>query len=118
MAVHEVAQKGFNLQPDAYENARPTFPAAATEYLVKQVPLLPGMTAVEIGSGTGKFTRSLVPLKLNLSCVEPAEEVRANHLQSEYVLLVIARLLMGVSRSRVKPFCADASEILVASGVC
>jgi len=80
MAVHRVAQ-GFNLQVEAYERARPAYPSALVADLLGSLNLLQRSTAprvLEIGSGTGKFTRSLLELGLtDVTAVEPAPGMRA-----------------------------------------
>lgn len=55
-----------------YERSRPTYPDAAVDWLLPT-----GATAVlDIGAGTGKFTRSLLERDLEVTAVEPSERMR------------------------------------------
>jgi SAM-dependent methyltransferase len=77
MPVHESARKGFERNADAYERGRPTYPAQATAWLVENLGLGPGRTVVDVGAGTGKLTRALVPSGADVIAVEPVAAMRA-----------------------------------------
>eukprot|EP01116_Phalansterium_solitarium_P022338 TRINITY_DN7335_c0_g1_i1.p1 TRINITY_DN7335_c0_g1~~TRINITY_DN7335_c0_g1_i1.p1 ORF type:complete len:264 (-),score=99.72 TRINITY_DN7335_c0_g1_i1:8-799(-) len=79
-SVHVVAQ-GFNKQVDAYETARPSYPPQIVDRLISVVGLKPAASVVELGVGTGKFTRLLTPYKLNVIAVEPAAGMRTKFAQ-------------------------------------
>lgn len=70
------AVRGFDRSAEAYERGRPLYPASAARYLARALRLGPRRTVVELGSGTGKFTRSLVPLGCALVAVEPTAGMR------------------------------------------
>jgi SAM-dependent methyltransferase len=57
----------FGEAVDEYERSRPTYPAEAAAWLVPAA----ASTALDLGAGTGKFTRSLVDLGLDVIAVEP-----------------------------------------------
>jgi SAM-dependent methyltransferase len=76
MAVHEVAARGFR-SADAYERVRPDYPTVAVDLLVSALSLRPGTTVVDLGAGTGKLTRALVPTGARLVGVEPLAAMRA-----------------------------------------
>jgi SAM-dependent methyltransferase len=67
---------GFDRAADVYERARPDYPVAAVGHLARVLPLGRGSTVVELGSGTGKFTRALLPLRTTLVAVEPTRGMR------------------------------------------
>jgi len=70
------AVRGFDRAADAYERGRPDYPAAAVRHLGRVLPLGPRRTVVELGSGTGKFTRALAPLGAARLAVEPTRGMR------------------------------------------
>jgi SAM-dependent methyltransferase len=70
------AVRGFDRSAVTYERARPDYPAAAIRHLGRVLPLGPGRTVVELGSGTGKFTRALAPLGATRVAVEPTAGMR------------------------------------------
>ena len=43
----------------SYERGRPSYPREAVEHLARVLNIGPGRTVVDLGAGTGKFTRLL-----------------------------------------------------------
>jgi SAM-dependent methyltransferase len=76
MAVHDVAQRGFESGAAAYDRARPSYPPDAVAWIVAQLHLGPGMTCCDLAAGTGKLTALLVPTGARLLAVEPVEGMR------------------------------------------
>jgi SAM-dependent methyltransferase len=74
--VHE-AVVGFARTADRYERGRPGYPAAAVDFVIASCRLGPGQVVVDIGAGTGKFTRELVRSGARVIAVEPLDEMRA-----------------------------------------
>jgi SAM-dependent methyltransferase len=74
--LHAQASIGFERAADAYERGRPEYPAAAVEHLIKSLDIARGRHVVELGAGTGKFTRTLVPTGVEILAVEPVEAMR------------------------------------------
>jgi len=68
--------RGFDRAADAYERARPDYPVSAVRHLVRVLRLGPGRTVVDLGSGTGKFTRALRPFGPALVAIEPTRGMR------------------------------------------
>ena len=62
---------------ETYERRRPTYPAALVEWLFERLGLRPGTTIVDLGAGTGKLTRDLVPSGARVVAVEPLAQMRA-----------------------------------------
>jgi SAM-dependent methyltransferase len=77
MPVHPVAAAGFGAAAELYERARPSYPADAVDWIARRAGLAPGATVVDVGAGTGKLTRLLVPTGARVIAVEPLEEMRA-----------------------------------------
>jgi len=76
MAVHDVAQRGFDSGAGAYDRARPSYPPDAVAWIVAHLQLRPGTTCCDLAAGTGKLTALLVPSGARLLAVEPVEGMR------------------------------------------
>ena len=74
--VHQAAAKGFARGALDYERGRPSYPAAAVERIIREYSIATGTTIVDLGAGTGKFTRLLVPTGATILAVEPVAEMR------------------------------------------
>jgi SAM-dependent methyltransferase len=75
--VHPAAAVGFTTAVDAYESARPTVPGEAVDWLLAELRVGPGDVVVELGAGTGKFTRLLVEREIEVLAIEPVAAMRA-----------------------------------------
>jgi SAM-dependent methyltransferase len=75
--IDPVAAAGFSRAADVYERARPSYPRESIDWLVERTGLGPGATVVDLGAGTGKLTRLLVPTGARVVAVEPVAEMRA-----------------------------------------
>ncbi len=73
--IHKSAQ-AFQTASEAYVRGRPGYPAEAVRKLIEELGIHEGRTVVELGSGTGKFTRQLVPTQARVVAVEPVEGMR------------------------------------------
>ncbi len=73
MSIHPTAQAGFSRVAAAYERGRPDYPQAAIGWLGTRLGLRPGRLVVDLGAGTGKLTRQLLPFGARLLAVEPVE---------------------------------------------
>jgi SAM-dependent methyltransferase len=69
------ATRGF-ADSERYERGRPGYPQAAVDALVAEFGLGPGRTVLDLGAGTGKLTRLLVPSGAKVVAVEPMPEMR------------------------------------------
>ena len=76
MAVHPVAAAGFHSGAAAYERGRPSYPAAAVDLIVEELRIGPGARVVDLGAGTGKWTRLLVERGARVIAVEPVAGMR------------------------------------------
>jgi SAM-dependent methyltransferase len=62
----------FGAAADEYARARPEYPAAAVEWIVPAR----ARAAVDVGAGTGKLTRALCERGIEVTAVEPSDEMR------------------------------------------
>lgn len=75
--VHAAAARGFSRAADAYDRARPDYPAAAVGWLAERLGLSAGRTVLDLAAGTGKLTRPLAGTGAEVVAVEPVAEMRA-----------------------------------------
>jgi SAM-dependent methyltransferase len=75
--MHEAAAKGFAKEALAYARGRPEYPVALDGWLRDTLQLDEHCTVVDLGAGTGKFTRRLVATGANIIAVEPVSEMLA-----------------------------------------
>jgi len=68
--------RGFDRLADTYERGRPGYPVTGIHHLGRVLHLGPSTTVVDVGSGTGKFTRALAPLGAARVAVEPTRGMR------------------------------------------
>ncbi|MBI4445325.1 MAG: methyltransferase domain-containing protein [Acidobacteria bacterium] len=69
--IHETAIRGYTSSADCYERARPEYPAALLDYLTDTFLLSGEQRVLELGAGTGKFTRLLLRSNSKIVVLEP-----------------------------------------------
>jgi SAM-dependent methyltransferase len=68
---------------DTYERGRPSYPPRAIDHLQRVLDLRPGRSVLDLGAGTGKFTRLLIPTGATpVVAVEPLTAMREALLQA------------------------------------
>ena len=77
VSIHRAAARGFARGADEYEAGRPSYPAGAVDLVVRELSIGPGSTVVDVGAGTGKFTRLLMPSGARVVGIEPVAEMRS-----------------------------------------
>ncbi len=77
LPIHPTAARGFAAGAGAYERSRPDYPQRAVSDIVERLDLRPGRTVLELGAGTGKLTRLLLPSGAQILAIEPVAEMRA-----------------------------------------
>jgi SAM-dependent methyltransferase len=80
--IHDAAQRGFTEGAAYYSRARPGYPEEILKWLQTQLRLTPGQEVLELGAGTGKFTRCLSLTGAQVYVVEPVAAM-LNHLQQD-----------------------------------
>jgi SAM-dependent methyltransferase len=79
--VHDAAQRGFTEGAAHYDRGRPGYPEEILTWLQTQLRLTPGKQALELGAGTGKFTRCLSLTGAQVHVVEPVPAMLSHLLQ-------------------------------------
>ena len=69
--------RSFDTAAAEYERYRPEYPEEALRWLADRLELLPGARVLDIGAGTGKLTRGLAALGLDVVAVEPGAAMLA-----------------------------------------
>jgi len=85
--IHHAAADGYKKQADAYARGRPEYPQEALDWLKDTLRLGPDRHVIDLGAGTGKFTRLLAATGAQVTAVEPVEAMRVE----------LAKLLPGVT---------------------
>ncbi|MGP0015018.1 MULTISPECIES: class I SAM-dependent methyltransferase [Pseudomonas] len=75
--VHKAAQVGFSAEAKTYAHGRPDYPAELLSWLRDSLGIVPGAQVIDLGAGTGKFTRLLATTGATVTAVEPVEAMRA-----------------------------------------
>ena len=76
MGPHPTAAAGYGVAADAYERARPDYPEQLLDAVIAELGLGPSSVVVELGAGTGKFTRLLAARVGTLVATEPVAAMR------------------------------------------
>jgi len=77
VTVNPTAAFGFDSGAQAYERGRPSYPDDAIARIAEVLRLAPGKRVLDLAAGTGKMTRLLAPLGVDLVAVEPVAGMRA-----------------------------------------
>ena len=93
--VHTSAQQGFSTQAVTYAQGRPDYPRQLTGWLSDTLRIDAQSTVIDLGAGTGKFTRLLSTLAPTLIAVEPVTQMGAQLTR----LLPEVRLLEGTAEA-------------------
>lgn len=75
--VHTSAQQGFSTQAATYAQGRPDYPRQLTGWLTEALQINAQSTVVDLGAGTGKFTRLLSTVAPTVIAVEPVAAMGA-----------------------------------------
>ena len=74
--IHEAAATGFARAADSYEAGRPSYPTDALARIADLIEAQRGPDVIELGAGTGKFTRWLASCGSRVLAVEPVAAFR------------------------------------------
>jgi SAM-dependent methyltransferase len=77
MAIHPAAAQGYGARAGIYAKGRPDYAPEVVDWLRDDLELGPGKTALDLGSGTGKFLPTLRATGASVIAVEPVDAMRA-----------------------------------------
>ena len=75
--IHDAAGIGFASGAATYVRGRPDYPDELLPWLEHELAVRPGAVVVDLGAGTGKFTRLLARTAADVVAVEPVAPMRA-----------------------------------------
>jgi SAM-dependent methyltransferase len=70
VSLHDAA-RGFEAAADAYDRARPEYPEEAVDLVARVLGLAPGRRLLDLGAGTGKFSRLAAARGATVIALEP-----------------------------------------------
>ncbi|WP_248732669.1 class I SAM-dependent methyltransferase [Pseudomonas sp. MWU13-2517] len=105
--VHASALQGFSTQAVTYAQGRPDYPPQLLGWLAEALGVEAQSTVIDLGAGTGKFTRLLSTLTPALIAVEPVQAMAAQLAK----VLPDVRLLEGTAESI--PLGAATADVVV-----
>jgi SAM-dependent methyltransferase len=76
LAEHSAPPDAFGRAAREYEQGRPEWPAELIDRVIERLGLGSRATALDLGAGTGKLTRALVPRFAHVYAVEPDDAMR------------------------------------------
>jgi ubiquinone/menaquinone biosynthesis C-methylase UbiE len=71
--IHPVAAEGFRAGAAAYVEGRPDYPVEIEDWLIHDLELGRGKTALDLAAGTGKFSPRLLATGATVIAVEPVQ---------------------------------------------
>jgi SAM-dependent methyltransferase len=74
--IHPAAQKGYSAEAQSYARGRPEYPAELLRWLTDDLNVGAGKVVVDLGAGTGKFTKLLTQTGADIFAVEPVAAMR------------------------------------------
>ena len=80
--IHDAAQRGYTSASDSYQRGRPEYPEALAGWLDAALGAREGARVVDLGAGTGKFTKLLARTGASITAVEPVDAMRARLAES------------------------------------
>lgn len=75
--VHPIAAEGYGQGAQVYARGRPVFPPQALDWMKDELLLGPGRLALDLGAGTGKFTKLLARTGAEVVAIEPVAAMLA-----------------------------------------
>ncbi len=74
-AIHPTAAEGFSRGARDYSQGRPDYPPQTRAWLQEELGLQAGKVVLDLGAGTGKFTRELLATGASVIAVDPVPQM-------------------------------------------
>ncbi|AYO40531.1 MULTISPECIES: methyltransferase domain-containing protein [Serratia] len=94
-SIHHAAAAGYQANSDRYVKGRPDYPPEIAVWLRDTLGLHAGMTVIDLGAGTGKFTPRLLETGAQVIAVEPVAQM----LEKLSIALPQVKTLAGTAES-------------------
>jgi SAM-dependent methyltransferase len=75
--IHHSAAEGYTTTAESYVRGRPDYPPGLTDWLRDAMGLHAGISVVDLGAGTGKFTPRLTATGARVIAIEPVAQMLA-----------------------------------------
>jgi SAM-dependent methyltransferase len=69
--IHQSAIAGFSAKAETYVKGRPEYPSEVDAWLRSDLGLCKGKTVLDLGAGTGKFSKKLLATEATVFAVDP-----------------------------------------------
>ncbi|MBX3034905.1 MAG: methyltransferase domain-containing protein [Bdellovibrionaceae bacterium] len=107
--IHEKAAVGFDRAGEEYHKGRPEYPPESVSFVIDHLGLTPESSIVEVGAGTGKFTKLLFERGLNVIATEPVPGMRTKFQE----LLPTAKIIDGTAENLTLP--GMSADVIIAA---
>ncbi len=88
--IHDAARQGYTSASDSYQRGRPEYPQALADWLAATLGVREGAHVVDVGAGTGKFTKLLTRSGAAVTAVEPVDAMRQKLSESQLGVRALA----------------------------
>jgi SAM-dependent methyltransferase len=105
--VHRAAATGFADGADIYAASRPSYPGEALDWLRDRIEIGPDSRVVEVGAGTGLFTRLLLETGAKALATDPVAEMLA-HLAS-----TVPSVATAIATAEALPVAAESVDAVI-----
>lgn len=75
--IHQSARTGYQKNADKYQSGRPDYAAASLDWMQDALAIGKESKVLDLGAGTGKFTKRICELSDHVIAVEPVAAMRA-----------------------------------------
>ena len=107
VGVHRAAATGFADGADIYAASRPAYPAEALDWLRHRLEIGPDSRVVEVGAGTGLFTRLLLETGAKVLATDPVAEMLA------HLAATVPGVATAITTAEALPIAAESVDAVI-----